>query len=195
MLDLCSGWESHLPDPPAPGGGAAAAVAVTVTGHGACAAELGANPRLGGGWFVRDLDLEPRLDDLAAGSFDAALCCCGVYYLRRLEEVVSEVGEDGTRPPKEVTPALPGGGGGLPLGRSAAPPAAPVCQAAPPYPPTPTPPRQPHPLTHPATRPNRTHSNPLTTQPHPPRATAPARAAPPPQRSRASSRQAPAPLS
>ncbi|GBF91740.1 hypothetical protein Rsub_04044 [Raphidocelis subcapitata] len=85
VLDLCSGWESHLPPPSALGG-----AALSVVGHGASAAELAANPRLES-WFVRDLDLEPWLDDLADGSFDAVLCCCGVYYLRRLEEVVAEV--------------------------------------------------------------------------------------------------------
>lgn len=79
VLDLMSSWVSHLP------GGAYA----EVIGHGMNAEELAANPRLDG-WFLADLNREPRLP-LATSSIDVALCCVGVQYLQRPVEVFSEI--------------------------------------------------------------------------------------------------------
>jgi len=79
VLDLMSSWVSHLPPERA----------YTVTGHGMNATELAANPRLNG-WFVQNLNREPRLP-LADATFDAALCCVGVQYLQRPVEVFAEI--------------------------------------------------------------------------------------------------------
>ena len=80
VLDLMSSWVSHLP--PAP-------ELREVVGHGMNAEELAANARLKR-WWVQDLnrDVSLPLDDV---SFDAALCCVGVQYLRRPFDVFAEV--------------------------------------------------------------------------------------------------------
>ncbi len=78
-LDLMSSWVSHLP--PSFMGHA--------VGHGMNAEELAANPQLGDA-FVQNLNLEPELP-LGDASFDAALCCVGVQYLERPDEVFSDV--------------------------------------------------------------------------------------------------------
>lgn len=80
VLDLMSSWVSHLPDE----------LPVTeLVGHGMNAEELAANPRLTR-WFVQDLNREASLP-LAKESFDAALCCVSVQYLRKPVEVFAEV--------------------------------------------------------------------------------------------------------
>lgn len=78
VLDLMSSLHSHLPDVP-----------LDVTGHGMNAEELAANPALSG-HVVRDLGLDPTLP-FEDASFDAALCCVSVQYMRRPLEVMAEV--------------------------------------------------------------------------------------------------------
>ena len=80
VLDLMSSWVSHLPDDPPLG---------EVVGHGMNAEELAANPRLAR-WWVQDLNRDHALP-LADATFDAALCCVGVQYLRRPTEVFADV--------------------------------------------------------------------------------------------------------
>jgi SAM-dependent methyltransferase len=82
VLDLASSWVSHLPPE---------VQYARVVGHGLNAAELARNPRLDAS-FVRNLNeapLEPFA--LAAGSVDAALCCCSVQYFQQAEAVFAEV--------------------------------------------------------------------------------------------------------
>ena len=79
VLDLMSSWVSHLPS----------SFTGQVIGHGMNADELAANPRLDDA-FVQNLNLQPILQ-LADLSFDAALCCAGVQYLARPDEVFAEV--------------------------------------------------------------------------------------------------------
>jgi SAM-dependent methyltransferase len=80
VLDLMSSWVSHLPDDRTYG---------EVVGHGMNPEELAANPRLSR-WFIQDLNRTPVLP-LDDGAFDAALCCVGVQYLQRPQEVFREV--------------------------------------------------------------------------------------------------------
>lgn len=79
ILDLMSSWVSHLPH--AFGGYA--------IGHGMNADELAANSRLSS-FFVQNLNIAPNLqfDD---AMFDAVVCCVGVQYLARPDEVFAEV--------------------------------------------------------------------------------------------------------
>ncbi|MGL4440813.1 MAG: class I SAM-dependent methyltransferase [Bosea sp. (in: a-proteobacteria)] len=79
VLDLMSSWVSHLP----------ASFAGDVTGHGMNADELAANERLAA-FFVQNLNTQPQLA-LDDASFDAALCCVGVQYLVRPDDVFGEV--------------------------------------------------------------------------------------------------------
>lgn len=80
VLDLMSSWISHLPDD---------RTYAEVVGHGMNAEELTANPQLAR-WFVQDLNKHPALP-LDDQSFDAALCCVGVQYLQRPQQVFAEV--------------------------------------------------------------------------------------------------------
>ena len=80
VLDLMSSWVSHLPPEPRLG---------EVFGHGMNAEELAANPRFTR-WWVQDLNRDPLLP-LPDDAFAAALCCVGVQYLQRPEEVCVEV--------------------------------------------------------------------------------------------------------
>jgi SAM-dependent methyltransferase len=79
VLDLMSSWVSHLPQ----------SFHGTVTGHGMNAAELAANPLLNN-YFVQNLNITPKLA-LPEASFDAALCCAGVQYLARPDEVFGDI--------------------------------------------------------------------------------------------------------
>lgn len=79
VLDLMSSWVSHLP----------LSFSGKVIGHGMNAEELAANPHLTN-YVVQNLNLQPKLP-LDDASFDAALCCVGVQYLARPDEVFSDV--------------------------------------------------------------------------------------------------------
>lgn len=79
LLDLMSSWVSHLPS----------SFSGEVVGHGMNVAELDANPRLTR-FFVQNLNDNPVLP-IPDGSLDAALCCAGVQYLARPDEVFDEV--------------------------------------------------------------------------------------------------------
>ena len=79
ILDLMSSWVSHIPP----------SFTGKVVGHGMNAAELAANPHLND-FFVQNLNLQPELP-LEAVMFDAALCCVGVQYLARPDEVFAEI--------------------------------------------------------------------------------------------------------
>ncbi len=79
ILDLMSSCVSHLPP----------SITADVVGQGMNIDELAANARLRDR-FVQDLNQNPELP-LADVSFDAALCCAGVQYLARPDEVFTEV--------------------------------------------------------------------------------------------------------
>ncbi len=79
ILDLMSSWVSHLPP----------SFIGEAVGHGMNGAELAANPRLSR-YFVQNLNVQPELE-LEQTSFDAALCCVGVQYLTRPDEVFLEI--------------------------------------------------------------------------------------------------------
>jgi SAM-dependent methyltransferase len=79
VLDLMASWVSHLPP----------TFVGQAVGHGMNAEELAANPQLSDD-FVQNLNLQPELP-LADAAFDAALCCVGVQYLARPDEVFNEV--------------------------------------------------------------------------------------------------------
>jgi SAM-dependent methyltransferase len=79
VLDLMSSWVSHLPP----------SFIGEAVGQGMNAAELAANPRLSR-YFIQNLNMQPELD-LDSASFDAALCCVGVQYLTRPDEVFGEI--------------------------------------------------------------------------------------------------------
>ncbi len=79
ILDLMSSWVSHLP-PEFTG---------DVIGHGMNADELAANSSLTSS-FVQNLNVEPTLP-LDDATFDAALCCVGVQYLARPDQVFTDV--------------------------------------------------------------------------------------------------------
>ena len=72
LLDLMSGWVSHLPPEIA---------YAEVIGHGMNATELAANPRLSR-WFIQNLNRDSVLP-LADGSVDAAMICVSIQYLQR----------------------------------------------------------------------------------------------------------------
>jgi SAM-dependent methyltransferase len=81
ILDLMSGWVSHLP-PEIPYS--------RVVGVGVNARELAENPFLDE-WRVQDLNCDPRLP-FAVGEFDGAAICVSVQHLTRPCEVIREVG-------------------------------------------------------------------------------------------------------
>ena len=81
ILDLMSGWVSHLP-PEVPYG--------RVVGVGAHACVLAENPFLDE-WRVQDLNRDPRLH-FAAGEFDGAAICASIQHLTRPAELIREVG-------------------------------------------------------------------------------------------------------
>jgi SAM-dependent methyltransferase len=60
-----------------------------VVGHGLNAQELSRNRQLDQ-WFVKDLNVEPKLES-GDGSFDAVLCTVSVQYLEQPEKVFAEV--------------------------------------------------------------------------------------------------------
>ncbi len=79
ILDIMSSWISHLPP----------SFIGEAVGHGMNSKELAANPRLSR-YFVQNLNVQPELE-LEEISFDAALCCVGVQYLARPDEVFGEI--------------------------------------------------------------------------------------------------------
>jgi SAM-dependent methyltransferase len=81
ILDLLSGWVSHLPPE------------VTyrrVVGIGVNPSELAENPFLDE-WRLQDLNQDPRLP-FANGEFDGAAICFSIQHLTRPQEVIREVG-------------------------------------------------------------------------------------------------------
>jgi SAM-dependent methyltransferase len=81
ILDLMSGWVSHLPPEIAYG---------RVVGVGVHDCVLAENPFLDE-WRVQDLNHDPRLH-FAAGEFDGAVICASIQHLTRPAEVIREVG-------------------------------------------------------------------------------------------------------
>ncbi len=79
VLDLMSGWQSHLPADFTP---------ATLTGLGLNEAELQANPQLSG-YVLHDLNRDPRLP-FADASFDAVICSLSVEYLIRPFQVFAD---------------------------------------------------------------------------------------------------------
>jgi len=80
VLDLMSSWVSHLPEDVA---------YASVVGHGMNADELAANPRFAR-WFVRDLNIDPRLP-LDDAEINGACLCVSVQYLQRPVDVFRDV--------------------------------------------------------------------------------------------------------
>ena len=81
ILDLMSGWVSHLP-PEIPYS--------RVAGVGLNPCELAENPFLDE-WRVQDLNHDPHLP-FGAGEFDGAAMCVSIQYLTRPCEVIREAG-------------------------------------------------------------------------------------------------------
>jgi SAM-dependent methyltransferase len=81
ILDLMSGWISHLP-PEVP--------YARVAGVGGDAAALAENPFLDD-WRVQDLNQSPSLP-FATGEFDGAVLCVSVQHLTRPWDVIRDVG-------------------------------------------------------------------------------------------------------
>jgi SAM-dependent methyltransferase len=81
ILDLLSGWVSHLP-PEIPYS--------RVVGVGVSARELAENPFLDE-WWVQDLNGNPALP-FQSGEFDGAAICVSVQHLTRPCEVIREAG-------------------------------------------------------------------------------------------------------
>ena len=81
ILDLMSGWVSHLP-PEVPYS--------RVVGVGVNACILAENPFLDE-WRVQDLNRDPRLR-FQAGEFDGAALCASIQHLSRPGELIREVG-------------------------------------------------------------------------------------------------------
>ena len=81
ILDLMSGWVSHLP-PEIPYS--------RVVGVGLNTRELAENPFLDE-WHVQDLNCDPNLP-FATAEFDGAAICVSVQHLRRPCEVIREAG-------------------------------------------------------------------------------------------------------
>jgi SAM-dependent methyltransferase len=81
ILDLMSGWVSHLPPE---------IYYRKVVGVGPNACELAENPFLDE-WRVQDLNHHPQLT-FATGEFDAAAICVSIQHLTRPCEVIREVG-------------------------------------------------------------------------------------------------------
>ena len=81
ILDLMSGWVSHLP-PEIPYS--------RVAGVGVDARELAENPFLDE-WHVQDLNCNPNLP-FATAEFDGAAICVAVQHLTRPCEVIREAG-------------------------------------------------------------------------------------------------------
>jgi SAM-dependent methyltransferase len=81
ILDLMSGWVSHLP-PEVPYS--------RVVGIGASACVLAENPFLDE-WRVQDLNQDPRLH-FPPGEFDGAALCASIQHLTRPCELIREVG-------------------------------------------------------------------------------------------------------
>src|SRR5579863_1101155 len=81
ILDLMSGWVSHLPPEISYG---------RVVGLGTNPDELAENAFLDD-WRVQDLNRDPRLP-FATAEFDGAALCAGVEHLTRPREVIREVG-------------------------------------------------------------------------------------------------------
>ncbi|HVH75065.1 MAG TPA: class I SAM-dependent methyltransferase [Stellaceae bacterium] len=81
ILDLMSGWVSHLPPEISYG---------RVVGLGTDPDELSENAFLDD-WRVQDLNRDPRLP-FATAEFDGAALCAGVEHLTRPREVIREVG-------------------------------------------------------------------------------------------------------
>jgi SAM-dependent methyltransferase len=77
VLDLMSGWQSHLPD------------GVTAAGLGMNAEEMSENPALSS-QVVHDLNVDPALP-FADRAFDAVICSLSVEYLTRPLEVFREI--------------------------------------------------------------------------------------------------------
>jgi SAM-dependent methyltransferase len=81
ILDLMSGWVSHLPPE---------VNYSRVVGLGLDVRELAENPFLDE-WYQQDLNHNPRLP-FATGEFDGAAICVSIQYLTRPREVIREAG-------------------------------------------------------------------------------------------------------
>ena len=79
MLDLCSRYDSHLPE----------IVLECVVGHGMCEPGLKANPLMQS-FFIQDLNETPSLN-IEDGTLDCVLCCMGLQYLKFPEDICHEV--------------------------------------------------------------------------------------------------------
>lgn len=81
VLDICSSWVSHLPADLKP---------QSMIGYGMNAAELSRNTHLTK-FFVKDLNVDPRLEEVKDGSVDTVMCNVSVDYLTKPVEVFKEM--------------------------------------------------------------------------------------------------------
>ncbi|THV50498.1 hypothetical protein BGAL_0147g00010 [Botrytis galanthina] len=81
VLDICSSWVSHLPSSLTPS---------TMIGVGMNEAELQRNEHLTK-YFVKDLNLDPRLEGVESDSMDVVICNVSVDYLTQPIKVFEEM--------------------------------------------------------------------------------------------------------
>jgi SAM-dependent methyltransferase len=81
VLDICSSWVSHLPADLKP---------QSMIGYGMNAAELSRNTHLTK-FFIKDLNVDPKLEDIPDESVDTIICNVSVDYLTKPVEVFNEM--------------------------------------------------------------------------------------------------------
>ncbi|PMD29597.1 hypothetical protein L207DRAFT_445281 [Hyaloscypha variabilis F] len=81
VLDICSSWVSHLP---------ADLRLQSMIGYGMNRAELSKNPHLTK-FFVKDLNVEPKLEEVKDESCDTVICNVSVDYLTKPVDVFNEM--------------------------------------------------------------------------------------------------------
>lgn len=81
MLDLCSSWVSHFPEPKREG--------LEVVGLGMNATEMSANPLLTS-YILQDLNTDPEIPE-RVGVLDACVCVVSIDYLTRPLEVLGSL--------------------------------------------------------------------------------------------------------
>lgn len=81
VLDICSSWVSHLPADLKP---------QSMIGYGMNRAELSKNPHLTK-FFVKDLNVDPKLEEVKDESIDTVICNVSVDYLTKPVGVFNEM--------------------------------------------------------------------------------------------------------
>ncbi|KAE9364807.1 hypothetical protein N431DRAFT_550206 [Stipitochalara longipes BDJ] len=81
VLDICSSWVSHFPVDLKP---------QSMIGYGMNRAELSKNPHLTK-FFVKDLNVDPRLEEVEDESCDTVICNVSVDYLTKPVDMFNEM--------------------------------------------------------------------------------------------------------